>query len=407
MKNIVILAAGLSSRFWPLSTQAHKAFYKCGLGRTVIEETVSSLLPLKPNEIDIVVSPKDLEKAKFLFNKNENIKIFVQEKPTGEGDALLTVFKNKSIKGNFFLTTADKINAGEILKLLQKEKQAIALRITDTPQFFGIASLDSKRNIVPVVEKPKAGKNPTNYRVTSGYLLDGKFINLLKKVPSSHYSLEEALSKYFKTNEVKGVFVDKIDDVKLKFPWDLLSINKQIQGKISFKHIDKSAKIAKTAIIEGPIFIGKNAKIMDFASIVGPVYIGDDSVIGTHSLIRQNVFIDQDVLIGSGSEVKNSIIYSGSSLHRNYVGDSILEEDVKVGAGTVFANRRNDRREIKTLIKEEKVLTGLTSFGAVIARGTRIGINSSIMPGVKIGQKAHIWPASLVLKDVLEESIFK
>lgn len=406
MNKIIILAAGASSRFWPLSSQNHKAFYRCGLGKTIIEETVSSLLPLKPKEIDIVVSPKDLEKAKALFN-DKHIKIFVQENPTGEGEALLEVFKKGDFKGTFFLTTGDKINVGEILKLLEKEKQAIALRTTETPQFFGIAELDKDGNITSIVEKPSIDKTPSNYRITSGYLLDSLFIDVLRKVPNSHYSLEEALNTYVKTSLVKGVFVDEIEDVKLKFPWDLLSINKQLQNKKDFKYIDKSAMIAKTAVIEEPVYIGKNAKIMDFVKIVGPVYIGDDSIIGDYSLIRQNVFIDRNVLVGSGSEIKNSIIYKGSSLHRNYIGDSILEEDVKIGAGTVIANRRNDRREIKTLVKEEKILTGLTSFGAVIGNGVRIGINSSIMPGVKIGQKAHIWPASLVLKDVLDNGVFK
>lgn len=407
MNKIIILAAGASSRFWPLSTQSHKAFYKCGLGKAIIEETVSSLLTLKPKEIDIVVSPRDFEKAKQLFIKHKNIKFFVQEKATGEGEALLEVFKNDDFKGSFFLTTGDKINALDILKLLQKEKQAIALRQTNTPQFFGIAALDNEGNIIKIVEKPAKEESLTSNRVTSGYLLDAKFIDVLKSVLSSHYSLEDALNTYVQKTKVKGVFVDKIEDIKLKFSWDLLSINRQIQNKKAFKHIEKSAKIAKTAVINGSVYIGKNVVIMDFVSIVGPVYIGDNSIIGTHSLVRQNVFIDENVLIGSGSEVKNSIIYSGSSLHRNYIGDSILEKDVKIGAGTVVANRRNDRREIKTLVKEEKTLTGLTSFGSVMGTGVRVGINSSIMPGVKIGLNAHIWPASLVLKDVLDDGVCK
>lgn len=407
MNKIIILAAGASSRFWPLSTQNHKAFYKCGLGKTIIEETVSSLLTLKPKEIDIVVSPKDFEKAKQIFINQKNIKFFVQEKPMGEGEALLEVFKNVDYKGSFFLTTADKVNALEVLKLLQKEKQAIALRQTTTPQYFGIAALDNEGNIIKVVEKPAKVESPTSNRITSCYLLDASFIDVLRNTSSAHYSLEDALSTYVKKAKVKGVFVDKIEDIKLKFSWDLLSINKLIQNKKEFKHIEKSAKIAKTAVINGSIYIGKNVVIMDFVSIVGPVYIGDNSIIGTHSLIRQNVFIDENVLIGGGSEVKNSIIYTNSSLHRNYIGDSILEKDVKIGAGTVIANRRNDRREIKTLVKEEKILTGLTSFGSVMGSGVRVGINSSIMPGVKLGSNAHIWPASLVLKDVLDDGVFK
>ncbi|MEK7551126.1 MAG: sugar phosphate nucleotidyltransferase [Patescibacteria group bacterium] len=407
MNKIIILAAGASSRFWPLSNQSHKTFYKCGLGKAIIEETVSSLLTLKPKEIDIVVSPKDLEKAKLIFKAYKNIKFFVQEKPIGEGDAILKVFKDVSYKGTFFLTTGDKINALEIFKLLSKEKQAVAIRQTDTPQFFGIADLDNDGNIINITEKPLVENNSSNNRITSGYLLDSSFIDILKSFSNDHYGLEKALNTYIKKTKVKGVFVDKLEDVKLKFSWDLLSINKQIQNKKNFKYIEKSAKIAKTAVIEGSVYIGKNVVIMDFVSIVGPVYIGDNSIIGTHSLIRQNVFIDENVLVGAGSEVKNSIIYSGSSLHRNYIGDSILEKDVKIGAGTVIANRRNDRREIKTLVKEEKILTGLTSFGSVMGTGVRVGINSSIMPGVKIGSNAHIWPQSLVLKDVLDDGVFK
>lgn len=404
MDRIIILAAGLSSRFWPLALDSHKSFYKLGNGKTIIEETVLGLLDYA-KEIDIVVSPKDLDNAKRIFN-NSKIKIFVQENPDGEGDAVLQVFKTSKASGKFFLTTGDKINASKILETLGKQDQAIALRKTDNPSLYGIVELDSLQNILSVVEKPSKESAPSDYKIVSAYLLDGLFMDNLKKY-KDHYSLELALNDYVKENRVKGVFIDDIEEISLKFPWDLLNINKIIQNRKDFKFIDKSALISKTAVIEGNVYVGENAKVMDFVKIKGPVFIGEGVIVGDHSLVRDNSFMDKNVVVGAGSEVKNSILYQGVHIHRTFVGDSVVDSNVRIGAGTVIANKRIDRTKVKSFVKGKKVLTNLDSFGAIIGANTKIGINSSIMPGVKIGKNAQIWPVSLVLKDVEDNAVFK
>ena len=140
--------------------------------------------------------------------------------------------------------------------------------------------------------------------------------------------------------------------------------------------------------------------ISDFVKIVGPVFIGDSAFIGDFSLIRDNAFIDKNVKIGAHSEIKNSIIYDSATVHRSYIGDSIISAKARIGGGVVFANRRYDREEVKSVINGEKVSTGLTSFGAVIGESVNIGTNATIMPGVKVGENATIWPGKVVLHDV-------
>lgn len=406
MDRVIVLAAGANTRFWPLSSVHHKAFYRVGTGKTIIEETVSGIIEEfdSVSEISIVVAPRDLDLAEELFNKNKKVKIYLQEEPLGEGQAILKVLEDFS--GGFMLTTGDKINAGKILKKISFESQAIAIRKTNNPKHFGIIELEGDR-IKSVTEKPEEGSEASNYKITSAYLLDSSIIPFIKKFSNEHYSLELALNEYVKTNEVKGVFVDEIENTRLKFPWDLLDINQKIQAKSEVQFIDESAEISKTAIIQGPVFIGKNVRILDFVKIVGPCYIGENTLIGDFALVRKNSFIDKNVVIGSYSEIKNSLIYAGTTVHRNYIGDSIMDENSKIGAGTILANRRNDRGEIKSMVKGELVGTGLDFLGTFIGAGAKTGANVAVMPGRKIGKDANVWPGKVVLEDVEDNGTLK
>lgn len=400
MDRIVILSAGASSRFWPLASTHHKAFYRVGTGKTILEETVSGILEEfdSVSEISLVVAPRDFDLAVKLFNDNDKVKVYVQETPTGAGQGLLEALKG-DFSGKFMLTTGDKINAGKILKKLAGEDLAVALRKTKDPKHYGIVKLEGDR-IKSVTEKPDEESSPSENKITSAYLLDSSFLPLVQKHTEDHYSLEKALDEFVKKNDVKGVFVDEIEDTRLKFPWDLLDINQKIQSRKSMQFIDPSAQISKTSVIDGPVYIDKNARVLDFVKIVGPAYIGENALVGDFCLVRKNSYIDKNVTIGSYSEIKNSLIYEGTTVHRNYIGDSVMDENSKIGAGTILANRRNDRGEIKSMIKGELISSGLDFLGAFIGAGAKTGANSAVMPGRKIGKNANIWPGKVVLEDV-------
>ncbi len=101
-------------------------------------------------------------------------------------------------------------------------------------------------------------------------------------------------------------------------------------------------------------------------------------------------------MVGALSEVARSIFQEDVHCHSGYFGDSILGKGCRIGAGTVIANVRIDRGEVKSVVKGEKIGTGLKSLGAIIGENTKIGINCSLMPGVFIGSDCQIGPGSLV-----------
>ena len=89
----VILAAGESSRFWPLNRR-HKSLFKI-MGKPLIWFNLDGLEKAKIREIFIVQSPKrdieeELKNYKF---RNLEIKYLIQPEPKGTGNALF-VAKN-------------------------------------------------------------------------------------------------------------------------------------------------------------------------------------------------------------------------------------------------------------------------------------------------------------------------
>lgn len=399
----VILAAGESSRFWPLNYQ-HKSLMKI-MGKPLIFYTLEGLRKAKIKEIIIVQSSKkeiENELKNYQF-KNLKIRYLIQPKPKGMGNALWQA--RNLLKGKFFVLNAERIDIDEILKQtdikLYQSKGLIFGQKTENPQLFGIVKLKGKR-VLEIVEKPKKGKEPSNIRVVGVYLLEPKFFQVYQKIKKYLYDFEDALSEYLKKNEVKLVFLKKSEKEtpSLKYPWHLFDGERYLFDRFLKRKIEKSAKIAKNVIIEGKVYIGKNTKIFENVVIKGPCYIGSNCIIGNNSLIREYTNLENNVLIGAFAEVTRSIFQEDTHAHSGYFGDSIFGRDCRLGAGNITANVRIDRGEIKSVVKGEKIGTGLDSLGVIIGEKTKTGIHCSFMPGVFIGSNCQISPNSVVFENI-------
>jgi len=165
-----------------------------------------------------------------------------------------------------------------------------------------------------------------------------------------------------------------------------------------------SALISKSAIIKGPVIIKSNVKIGDFVKIVGPCFIDEKTIIADYTLIR-NSHIGKKCLIGARSEIARSYIGNNTLLHQNYIGDSVLGNNVLFGAGAITANFRFDEKIIKSSIKNININTNLQKFGAIVGNNSKIGVNATLLPGVKIGENCRIMPGKIIQKDI-EDNVF-
>ena len=404
----VILAAGQSSRFWPLN-QSHKSLLKI-MGRPLIFYTIESLKKAGIKDIIIIQDPrKDIEEKLKDYDLGVKIQYLIQSEPKGMGNALWQA--QNLIKNNFFVMHAHHFDVDVFVKpMMEKQRKAKAKLIllgkkVDKPWKYGIVGLDNKikDRVIKLIEQPKRGKEPSDIGLKGIYLLPKDFFKYYQKVKKHIYDFEDTLQLYMKENDVR-IFITEKEVPTLKFPWELLEANRLLFDKYLKPKIEKSAKISKNVTIEGKVYIGKNTKVFEGAVIKGPCYIGDDCLVGNNSLIREYTNLENNVLIGAFAEVTRSIFQEDVHVHSGYFGDSIFGRGCRLGAGTITANVRIDRGEIKSVVKGEKIGTGLDHLGCIIGKDTKTGIHCSLMPGVLIGSGCAIGPGALVFKNLEDNS---
>ena len=152
----------------------------------------------------------------------------------------------------------------------------------------------------------------------------------------------------------------------------------------------KSATVAPTACLNGPLIIDEDAEIRHCAFIRGSAIIGKGSV------------------VGNSTEIKNDIIFNTVQVpHYNYVGDSILGYKSHMGAGSITSNVKSDKTLVTVRGAGESMATGLKKMGAMLGDYVEVGCNSVLNPGTVIGRESQIYPLSCVRGEVPERSIWK
>ena len=100
-------------------------------------------------------------------------------------------------------------------------------------------------------------------------------------------------------------------------------------------------------LIGDRIVLGKGSRIAPGAVVEGPVWIGEDVEIRVGAYLRGGCWVGDDCVVGANVEMKRAILFPGAhAAHLNYVGDSILGNDVNLGAGVILSNFRHDGKQI-------------------------------------------------------------
>lgn len=403
---VVILAAGQSSRFFPYNNK-HKCLVKIA-GEPLIVHTIRSVKRAGITNI-IFVTGDNNDFRGVLGNGKKlgvNIKYVVQKEPSGAGQALLLAagFIGSS---DFFLVNSNHVEFDALKKIIDEKRKinrdVILLAKKSSGKHFGEISVEGDR-VLQVIEKPKSNKGLSGFRIIGVYFLNQEFIEVLKKIKPEHYSLEKALNVYAKTGKVRLAEVD-MEVLTLKYPWDTLGVKNFVLGKIR-RNISKKATIAKSANIIGNVFIGEGAIVSENAVIKGPCYIGKNVFIGSNTLIRNNSDIEDRAKIGAYMEIKNALIGEGSSTHSGFAGDSLIGSNTKIGAIFGTANVRLDRENVKATVNSKKIDTNLRSLGTIVGDNVVVGERVSTMPGVIIGNNVVIGPSTTVMKNVPSDSTF-
>ncbi len=193
-----------------------------------------------------------------------------------------------------------------------------------------------------------------------------------------------------------------------KFVWLALNELSKYLETLFLGKIEVEVPVGTFLIDSHLISIGKGTVIEPGAYIKGPCYIGENCTIRHGAYIRGNFLAGDNCVIGHDTEVKNAIFLNHvHAAHFAYVGDSILGNDVNLGAGTKCANLKLDNQQVVLYYQNKNIETGLKKIGAVIGDRTQIGCNSVTNPGTFIGQDVLCYPCLNIGGIIDSQSIVK
>lgn len=161
--------------------------------------------------------------------------------------------------------------------------------------------------------------------------------------------------------------------------------------------IGHPGKHEKALLVEGRLnevkgaVLGKDCVIRDGTIIYSQATIGDNFQTGHNALIREDTTIGNKSMVGTLTIVEDNCKIGDRVSIQSAVyipTNTVIEDDVFIGPRVCFTNDKYmGRGEVKLL-------------GAHVESGVRVGANSTILPGVRLGKDCLVGAGAVVTKDV-------
>ena len=309
----VVLAAGKSTRTYPLTLTRPKPLLKVGK-KTLLEHNLEQLDGLAEEVILVVGYKKDMLinfADKIKNNYKFKIRFVEQKEQLGTGHALLQVMD--IVKDRFLLMMGDDLYSREDINNCIRHEHCILAKKVKDPTNFGILEVIGK-NVKNIIEKPQL--RFSELANCALYMLDKKIfdeIKELKKSKRNEYELTSAIKLLAQKVDIPYVLAKEW--IPVGYPWNLFDVKKAwgIKGNA----------------------IGDNCKIK---GDVKDSIIMDNTIIEKGSYI-ENSIIGQSVYFSGIAKAADNAISIVKGLPRDaerlgaVIGDGVKAENVNIKPG--------------------------------------------------------------------------
>lgn len=305
----VLLAAGRSTRTWPLSRDIPKPLLPI-LGMPIIGYTISGLRSLVSEWYVVVGNGADQVESYLWEQFPQTTFHFVQDIMEGTGSALMQVRPYLDKESFLVLNADDLYHPDDIAALITSPESSAGLAKTvSDPRRFGIYIMEGDRP-VGLVEKPQSGGG--TYANAGAYKFHTDiFAHTLTRSPRGEYEIVDYINYLFAQHaefalaEVKGYWLP------VTYPWDVL-----VAQRYFLSRADVAYRVDPSAEVDGSVYLGKN------------VYIGKGCRVGAEVEL-ENVCLMEGVTVGDYVRLHDTVMAPGSmvspdTLVTAHPGDHLL-----------------------------------------------------------------------------------
>jgi bifunctional UDP-N-acetylglucosamine pyrophosphorylase/glucosamine-1-phosphate N-acetyltransferase len=433
----VILAAGKGTR---MKSDLVKVLHPV-LGLPMLFYPIElSLNGIKAEKTIVIVGYQaDLIQERF---KDLKIEFALQKEQLGTGHAVLQAIPFlQSFRGTVLILCGDvplvKIETlRSFIDAYRENESTLSVLTTIVRDPFGYGRIlrNPEDWLEKIVEEKDASEeermireiNTGIYCIKSSFLMEG-----LREIGKENAQGEYYLTDLVEIAKKRGlrcsahIATDPTEVMGINTRVDLAMANEVLRQE-KLRHLMLSGVTIvdpKTTYIDQTVEVGRDSLLYPNCHLQGKTRIGErcviepnskisDSVIGNDVIIRPNSVITESKIeagasigpfahlrllsevktqakIGNFVEVKKSVIGKGSKANRMaYIGDSLLGDDVNIGAGTITCN-----------------YDGLKKHQTIIGNRVFVGSNVELVAPVKVGDGSLIGAGTTVTKDVPEGAL--
>ena len=433
----VILAAGKGTR---MKSDLVKVLHPL-LGLPMLSYTIDlSLNEIKAEKTIVVIGHQaDRIKGKF---KVPGIHFVLQEEQLGTGHAVLQAVPSlQTFTGTVLILCGDvPLVKGETIRSFinhfWKNGSALSVLTTVVEHPFGYGRIlrSPEGWLEKIVEEKDAREeermiqeiNTGIFCVRAQFLIEG-----LKEIGQENAQGEYYLTDLVEIARKRGL---RCTAHKVADPVEVMGINTRVDLAIA-NEVLRQEKVKelmlsgvtvvdpKTTYVDRTVEVGRDTMLYPNCTLQGNTRIGErcviepnskisDSIIGNEVTIRSNSVVTGSKVeegasigpfahlrplsevktrakIGNFVEVKKSVIGRGSKAnHLTYIGDSLVGEEVNIGAGTITCN-----------------YDGFKKHQTIIGDRVFVGSNVELVAPVKVGNDSSIGAGTTVTKDVPEGAL--
>lgn len=429
---VVILAAGRGTR---MKSRLPKVLHSLG-GRSLVERVLESVEPLSPSR-QIVIVGYQSEEVQAAMHSIPSLEFVEQTVQLGTGHAIQQLLPHlEDYTGDLLVLNGDLplIRSETLQQMLQthaQNKNAATILTSHLPDPTGYGRVFcNDENIVQqmVEHKDCTAVQRQNHRINAGVYCF-RWPDLAKVLP--HLQANNVQKEYYLTDAVTQV--GQVMAVDVEDYQEILGINDRLQlataSEILQKRvkekwmlagvtlidptsitIDETVELQADVIIEPQTHLRGNT-VIQTGSHIGPGSLIENSQLSENVTVQYSVVTDStvqagsrigpyahlrgQVQVGAGCRVGNFVELKNTQLgdrtnaaHLSYIGDSVVGNQVNIGAGTITAN-----------------YDGVKKHRTKIGDRTKTGSNSVLVAPLTLGDDVYVAAGSTVTEDVPDDSL--
>lgn len=430
----ILLAAGKGTR---MKSDLPKVMHKVA-GITMLEHVFRSVSAIKPEKTVTVIGHKADLVREVLAGQSEFV---LQTEQLGTGHAVMMAEEQLSnLDGQTLVIAGDTpLITGESLSNLishhvrHKNIATILTAEAENPFGYGRIIRNKHDEVTKIVEQ----KDATDFEQlvkeinTGTYVFDNRRLfealqNITTDNAQGEYYLTDVIGIFKEAGEKVGAYKlhDFDESLGVNDRVALATAEKVMRHRITTQHmingvsftnpeatyIDVDVQLAPEVVVEANVTLKGKTSIGQATVLTNGTYIvdstigansvithsmieesaiADDVTVGPYAHIRPGSFIDKKAHVGNFVELKGTRMGVGSkSGHLTYLGNTMIGNDVNVGAGTITVN-----------------YDGQNKFATEIGDNVFIGSNSTLIAPLSIGDNALTAAGSTITEDVPKDAI--